>query len=285
MRDESEINGQDLFIPHPSSVIHPNPSATADGSDKMNFTILRFDTIESTNTEAANQAKRGADEGLCVIARQQTAGRGRHGRAWISEKDAGLFFSIVLRPRIETRLLPLITLMAAIAVHDTIETLYKFDCDIKWVNDIHTRGKKISGILAETCETPKGLAVIVGIGINLKSSNFPPEILEIATSIEAVTNQTPNAEDLLQRLTYFLSEYYDILERDNGAEKIRTEWSNRSSYAFGKNVKVVLEKETIYGTTCGIEKNGALRVRLDSGEIRVVHAGDVGNLRSDKDFF
>ena len=251
----------------------------------MNFTILRFDTIESTNTEAQNQAKRGADEGLCVVARQQTKGRGRHGRVWISEKDAGLFFSLVLRPRIETRFLPLITLMAAVAVHDTIETLYKIDCDIKWVNDIHLQGKKICGILAETFETPKGLAVIVGIGINLKSSNFPPEISKIATSIETATDKIPNAEDLLQKLTFFLSEYYDILDRENGAEKIRTEWAIRSSYAFGKKVKVVLEKETIYGTTCGIEDNGALRVRKESGEIRIVHAGDVEKLRSDKAFF
>ena len=245
----------------------------------MNFTILRFDIIESTNTEAQNQAKRGADEGLCVVARQQTKGRGRHGRVWISEKDAGLFFSLVLRPRIETRFLPLITLMAAVAVHDAIETLYKIDCDIKWVNDIHIEGKKICGILAETFETPKGLAVIVGIGINLKSSNFPPEISKIATSIETATGKIPKAENLLQKLTFFISAYYDILDRENGAEKIRTEWAIRSSYAFGKKVKVVLEKETIYGTTCGIEDNGALRVRPDSGEICIIHAGDVEQLR------
>ena len=120
----------------------------------MNFTILRFDEIDSTNTEALNQARRGADEGLCVVARRQTAGRGRHGRTWISEKDAGLFFSVVLRPAIETRLLPLVTLMSAVAVHDALETLYEIDCDIKWVNDIHVAGKKICGILAETAETP-----------------------------------------------------------------------------------------------------------------------------------
>jgi hypothetical protein len=111
-------------------------------TNPMNFTILRFDTIESTNTEALNQARRGADEGLCVVARQQTAGRGRHGRVWISEKDAGLFFSVVLRPPLEIRFLPLVTLMSAVAVHDTLETLYEIDCDIKWVNDIQVLGPK-----------------------------------------------------------------------------------------------------------------------------------------------
>src|SRR5215213_44253 len=133
----------------------------------MNFTILRFDEIESTNTEALEQAKRGADEGLCVVARRQTAGRGRKGRVWISEKDAGLFFSIVLRPPVETRFLPLVTLMSAVAVHDTLEALYEIECDIKWVNDILVHDKKICGILAETTETTKGLAVVAGIGINL----------------------------------------------------------------------------------------------------------------------
>jgi len=246
----------------------------------MNFTILRFETIESTNSEALNQAKRGADEGLSVVARRQTAGRGRHGRVWISEKDAGLFFSIVLRPRTEMRFLPLVTLMSAVAVHDTLETLYCIDCDIKWVNDIHVSGKKICGILAETTETSKGLAVVVGIGINLRSSNFPPEIAETATSVEAETGNAPNAENLLPKLTFFLAKYCDILYGANGAEKIRAEWTQRSSYAFGKNVRVVIENETIHGITQGIEENGALRVELETGEIRTVHAGDVENLRT-----
>jgi BirA family transcriptional regulator, biotin operon repressor / biotin---[acetyl-CoA-carboxylase] ligase len=246
----------------------------------MNFTILRFDEIDSTNTEALNQAKRGANEGLCVVARQQTAGRGRMGRVWISEKDAGLFFSIVLRPPLETRFLPLVTLMSGTAVHDTLETLYNIDCDIKWVNDVYVAGKKICGILAETTETTNGPAVVVGIGINLKSTNFPPEISATATSIEAETKQLPNVEALLQKLTFFLSEYCELFYGAGGAEKIREEWTKRSSYAFGKRVRVMLENETIHGTTRGIEANGALRVELDSGEIRTVHAGDVENLRS-----
>jgi BirA family transcriptional regulator, biotin operon repressor / biotin---[acetyl-CoA-carboxylase] ligase len=247
----------------------------------MNFTILRFDEIDSTNTEALNQARRGAAEGLCVVARRQTAGRGRKGRVWVSEKDAGLFFSLVLRPKIEARFLPLVTLMTAIAVHDALEALYELDCDIKWVNDIHTGGRKISGILAETCDSPKGSAVVVGIGVNLKSSNFPPEIAATATSVEAETNKIPNVETLLQKLTFFLSEYCDVLYSAIGPEKIRAEWLKRSSYAFGKPVRVVLENETIHGITRGIEENGALRVRQDSGEMRIIHAGDVENLRED----
>ncbi|MET0752793.1 MAG: biotin--[acetyl-CoA-carboxylase] ligase [Pyrinomonadaceae bacterium] len=248
----------------------------------MNFTILRFDIIDSTNTEAANQAKRGADEGLCIVAGQQTAGRGRYGRTWISPENAGLYFSIVLRPRIETRFLPLLTLMSAVAVHDSIEELFKIDCDIKWVNDVHVGGKKICGILAETTETAKGLAIIAGIGINLKSANFPPELAEIATSIEAETGNSPDVEILLQTLTRFLSEYYDLLQSGGGAEKIRAAWAERSSYFSGKSVKVSLEKATIYGTTRGIEENGALRVETADGEIKIIHAGEVERVRTVK---
>lgn len=246
----------------------------------MNFTTLRFDSINSTNTEALNQARRGADEGLCVVARQQIAGRGRHGRTWISEKDAGLYFSIVLRPVIETKFLSLITLMTAVAVADTLKNTYKLKPDIKWANDVHINGKKICGILAEMTETAKGAAIIVGIGINLKSTNFPAEIADIATSIEAETNHNADSEKLLDSLTRFLNYFYDCLQGENGAKIILEEWTKRSSYAFGKPVRVKLESETILGTTDGLEENGALRVRTANGDVQIVQAGDVENLRN-----
>jgi len=245
----------------------------------MNFTILRFDELASTNTEAANQARRGASEGVCVVARLQTAGRGRHGRVWVSEKEAGLYFSLVLRPKIEPRFLPLITLTSAVAVY---ETLRRFDLnpDIKWANDIHVEEKKICGILAETCETNLGLAIVVGIGINLKSSSFPPELREIATSIEAETIQSIDVDKLLETLTNSLSIYCEILYGEEGAENIRREWTRRSSYAFGKKVLVRLENEMIYGSTNGIEADGALRIEQADGTIKIVRAGEVEKLRA-----
>lgn len=246
----------------------------------MNFTILHFDAIESTNTEAVNQARRGADEGLCVVARAQTAGRGRHGRRWISEKDAGLYFSIVLRPVIKNRFLPLITLMTAVAVADTLKNTYGLEPDIKWANDVHVKGKKICGILAEMTGTVKGTAIIVGIGINLKSSNFPAEIADIATSIEAETNRAADVERLLTSLTRFLNYFYDILQGAGGAKTIVEEWVKRSSYAFGKSVRVRLENETISGVTDGLEENGALRMKSENGALRIVQAGDLENLRN-----
>ena len=245
----------------------------------MNFTILRFDSVASTNTEALNQARQGADEGVCVVARRQTAGRGRHGREWISDADAGLYFSLILRPRIENKFLPLITLMTAVAVADTLAGLYELETDIKWANDIHLKGKKIGGILAEMTETNRGLAIVVGIGINLKSSNLPPELREIATSIEQEIDQTPDVEILLQNLTRNLDKFYRLLNQKNGAAKIRDEWARRSSYFENKNVRVKLAGEAITGTTRGLEENGALRVETGGGEIKIIQAGDVEMLR------
>lgn len=247
-------------------------------ADTMNITILRYPTLESTNTEAANQARNGAAEGVCVIADRQTAGRGRHGRNWVSAEGAGLYFSIVLRPKIEIRLLPLITLMTGIAVHDTLED-FGLRPDIKWVNDILIGDEKISGILAETVETPTGLAVIVGIGINLTSSSFPEEIAGTATSIEVETGNTVNASQLSERLTHYLSYFYEILNGHNGPAEIIDHWRRRSTYYSGKQVRVTLENTSFEGTTDGLEENGALRVKSAEGSVTIVQAGDVERLR------
>ncbi len=245
----------------------------------MKFTILRFDSLDSTNTEALNQAKQGASEGLCVVALEQKAGRGRHGREWISEKNAGLYFSLVLRPTLENKFLPLITLVTAVAVFDVLTELYDLKPDIKWANDVHVGEKKISGILAEMTETSKGSAIVVGIGINLKSNAFPPELKDSATSIEAETGRTPNIEKLLEVLTEKLAKFYQILQGGSGAAAIRREWARRSTYCEGRRVAVKLANEFFEGTTRGIEENGALRVETDGGEVIIVQAGDVERLR------
>jgi BirA family transcriptional regulator, biotin operon repressor / biotin---[acetyl-CoA-carboxylase] ligase len=245
----------------------------------MNITVLTFDSIDSTNTEALKQARVGADEGLCIVARKQTAGRGRHGRTWVSDKNAGLYFSIVLRPKLDTRFLPLITLMTGVAVHDTLQE-FGLRPDIKWVNDILVNEKKISGILAETTETSTGLAVIVGIGINIRSSNFPDEIADTATSTEAQSGQKPTADELANTLTRFFAYFYDILNCENGPKEILSEWRRRSTYFSGKSVRVILENEELVGTTDGLEENGALRVRKPDGSVTIIQAGDVELVRA-----
>lgn len=229
--------------------------------------------------EAAKQARRGAAEGLCIIAREQTAGRGRHGRTWVSEKDAGLYFSMVLRPVIEARFLPLITLMSGIAVCDALgET--GLEPDIKWVNDLLVNEKKISGILTETFDTSDGLAVIVGIGVNLRSSNYPPEVSWRATSIEAEGGPIVSADEFARMLTQRIGHLYPVLCNEGGPSRIIDEWRLRSSYFSGKRVRVHVPNETIEGTTDGVEETGALRLRRTDGSIAIIQAGEVETVRT-----
>jgi BirA family biotin operon repressor/biotin-[acetyl-CoA-carboxylase] ligase len=241
--------------------------------------ILRFDSLPSTNTEAARQAHAGASEGLCVVAREQTAGRGRRERAWVSPLDAGLYFSIVLRPRLEAASWSLITLMAAVAVRDALAEACGLEADIKWSNDLLARGRKVCGILAEAIETPPGRACVLGVGINLNDRAFPSELLDRATSVEAETGARPDRDALLAALVRHLARRYAQLHEHGGTAATVRAWSAASSYAEGKRVRVALGDETIEGTTRGLEADGALRVELDGGEIRIVRAGDVTALR------
>ncbi len=253
-------------------------------SQRLRLTTLRYDSLTSTNTEAARQAMRGAAEGLCVVALEQTAGRGRQQRVWVSPKGAGLYFSIVLRPRLEMRAWPLITLMSALAVADALVDACRLETDIKWPNDILAGGRKVCGILAETVETDAGRAVILGIGINLKPSALPEELRDVATSVEEATESAIDVEELLRSLVLSISRRYDALHQAAGADELLKEWTKRSSYAEGMRVRVALEDETLEGVTRGLASDGALRVETDAGKIRLVRAGDVTAVRLLKEF-
>ena len=241
--------------------------------------ILRFESIDSTNLEALRQARAGAPEGLCIVAREQTRGRGRLDRRWESPKDAGLYFSIVLRPTFELGRWPLITLMTAVAVSDALANTCDLRVDIKWPNDILCDDRKLAGILAETAETELGMAVIVGIGINLKGESFAPELGAVATSIEAVTGSTPNSDLLLDELIKTICAQYEALQQADGPKQLVREWCACSSYAFEREVRVTANQEVFEGITRGLESDGALKVETASGKVRLIRAGDVTGLR------
>jgi len=244
------------------------------------FQILRFDSIDSTNLEAMRQAKAGAPEGLCIIAREQTRGRGRLDRTWHSPKDAGLYLSIVLRPKFELARWPLINLAAALAVHDAIFQTSDLKVDIKWPNDICAADRKLCGILAETVETEIGLAAIVGIGINLQDENFPPELKTQATSLRAATGGDVDRDRLAKELLKALGERYEVLKTGDGGEHTIREWCANSSYAFGRRVRVSLVDENFVGMTRGLARDGALRIETADGKLRLARAGDVTALRA-----
>jgi BirA family biotin operon repressor/biotin-[acetyl-CoA-carboxylase] ligase len=242
--------------------------------------LLRFDSIDSTNLEAMRQAKSGAPEGLCIIAREQTAGRGRLDRSWQSPKDAGLYLSVVLRPRLTMSAWPLITLMTALAVSDALMKASGLRADIKWPNDLCVNERKLCGILAETIDTEDGMAAVVGIGINLKADSLPATVSDLATSVEAATGRMPEGERVIRELVKAIGERYELLQCPQGDEHTIREWCANSSYAVGRQVRVGLGNDTFEGITRGLESDGALRVETKGEKIRIVRAGDVTALRA-----
>jgi BirA family biotin operon repressor/biotin-[acetyl-CoA-carboxylase] ligase len=242
----------------------------------MNIRILHYDTIDSTNTEAARQARQGADEGLCIVADQQTGGKGRQGRSWISAKGRGVYLSIVLRPTLGPKFLSLITLAAAVAVYDLLLKGFLIQPDIKWPNDILVNSKKICGILAEAIETNSGLAIILGIGINIST----PE-QENATSIEAESDFPVDRDEIVRIVIEDVAKLYDVLHTD--PPSIVSMWTERSSYSDGMPVEVTTAGTVLRGTTASIDVTGALRLRLADGSTTTIHAGDVTRLRQQQD--
>lgn len=225
------------------------------------------------------QAKAGAPEGLCIIAREQTRGRGRLERSWHSPKDAGLYLSVLLRPGFELGHWPLINLAAALAVHDAILKTCDLKVDIKWPNDLCVNDRKLCGILAETVETQAGQAVIIGVGINLRDESLPPELKPLATSLQSATGVDVDRDELANNLMKAFAERYEVLRISDGGEQTIREWCANSSYAFDRQVRVSLSDDSFIGVTRGVESDGALRVETTTGEIRIVRAGDVTALR------
>jgi len=244
----------------------------------MKIQLFKFDTIDSTNSEAMRQAHTGAAEGVCIVADEQTAGRGRFGRVWSSKKGAGLYFSIILRPKFEPRHFPLVTLMAGIAANSALKSV-GVETDIKWVNDLIVRDRKICGILAEASESVHGRFIIIGIGINITNDNIPTDSENFATSIMAEGGKADDVDALVTSLCEELRRGYDLLSAEGGPKMVRDLWCSLSSYAVGKRVVVDTSGEIFSGTTCGVEENGALIVQTDDGTTRTVEAGEISRVR------
>ena len=240
--------------------------------------VLRYESVTSTNSEVARLAVAGAEEGVGVVADEQTAGRGRLQRAWSSPKGAGLYFSVLLRPRIAAERWPLITFVGALATADALLEVGGVQIDIKWPNDLLANERKICGILAEAIETPTGRAVVVGIGINLTNSAFPLDLIDVATSLAHESGRQPEREAILAALLRGLVRWYALLHEPDGAEKIVAAWTSRSSYASDKLVRVINGDEVLQGITRGVDNDGALRLETARG-IQLIRAGDVTNVR------
>jgi len=148
--------------------------------------IRWFTGIDSTNRHLLLEAARGCREGVVAVADEQTAGRGRHGRTWVAAPDAALLASVLLRPDLPPERLHLVTLATGVAASEAVAAVGGFDAGLKWPNDLVVDDRKLAGILAEASGTSTGGAgaVVVGMGLNLLSDAFPPEIADTATACD-----------------------------------------------------------------------------------------------------
>jgi len=242
--------------------------------NRLGSTVLRFDSLPSTNDLAREMAQSGEGEGLAVLARQQTAGRGRQGRSWSSPPGEGLYVSLVLRPDIKPADSPVITLAAAVAVAETLEQDYRVSSDIKWPNDVLARGRKICGILVESAiEANKLLYAIMGVGVNLGQREFPEELKETATSLLIESGQLVTPDDFLKSLLERLEYWYRRATAQ--PSEVIARWETMSSYARNCVVRVENSDSIIEGITRGLTAKGALVIEMTSGERREIVSGEV----------
>jgi BirA family transcriptional regulator, biotin operon repressor / biotin---[acetyl-CoA-carboxylase] ligase len=243
-------------------------------TNKLGSTLLRFDTVSSTNDVARELAASGAAEGLCVIAQEQTAGRGRQGRSWSSPPGEGLYLSVILRPEIKVTDSAVITLAAAVAVAETLKVDFQVSADIKWPNDVLASGRKICGILVESAiEKDRLQYAVVGIGVNVAQRSFPSEIGASATSLSLETGRPVAPEDFLEPLLARLERWYSTAAVEPA--RVIARWEELSSYARGCLVRIESSDGFIDGVTAGLARSGALIVELPDGERREIVSGEV----------
>ncbi len=239
--------------------------------------ILYFPEIDSTNRVAREEAGRGAPEGTAVLADSQSQGKGRLNRRWHSPAGVNLYASIILRPPISPASAPQIPLVAGVAVARALATLSGLKPGIKWPNDIYLGGRKVSGVLSEM-DAQGGIihSVILGVGVNVNSrkEDFPPEVSQIATSLRAEVGREIPRETVAAEIFEEVEEEYFLFLREGLSPRLNQEW-NRLSWINGKRVTLRMQAGEISGQALGLDTDGALLVLDDEGRTRRYIAGDV----------
>jgi BirA family biotin operon repressor/biotin-[acetyl-CoA-carboxylase] ligase len=221
---------------------------------------------KSTMLDAAALAMRGEAHGTVVAAEEQTEGIGRHGNAWHSPDNGGLYMSIILRLALTSDAMPVLTMALGLAVQRAVDEFCGVACDIRWPNDVMLSGKKLAGILVQMAD--KG-ALIGGIGVNVGQPSFPDALSGIATSLLIETGRVVPKEELLERIVAEVLRYAGLLSERGKAEIIRR-FEERSTWARGKAVEV---DGRIRGVTAGLNENGFLLVETGSGTETILAGG------------
>ena len=249
------------------------------GECEIGHKITHYFRIDSTNAVALSMASNGARHGSVVLAEEQTAGRGRFGRTWYSEKSSGIYVSIILRPPLPPSAAPVLTLMAGVAAEAAIERATGLAADIRWPNDLLLSGKKLCGILTEmSADVDRLHAVVIGIGINVNHQAIPEELRSIATSLRLESGKIHSRAQILVTLLRAIEQQYQLLLRE-GNQAIIQRWTAVSSYAQGKRVRVLASTGEFQAVTAGLESSGALRVRRDDGREEPLVAGEIVELK------
>lgn len=241
--------------------------------------IVHYFRTESTNRAALQLDAQNGPHGTVVLAEEQTAGRGRLGRIWYSEKSKGIYASIVLRPPLPPAAAPILTLLAGVATRRAIGSVTGLEADIRWPNDLLVNGRKVCGILTEMkAEVDRLHMVVLGIGINVNHSSMPEELQEIATALALEGGRQYSRLQILAELLRDVERYYHLL-LEEGNEAIVRDWSTASSYAQGKRVRVKAFGVDYSGVTAGLDVSGALKVVRDDGRQELLVAGEITALR------
>ena len=241
---------------------------------ELGSVLFCYQSLTSTNDVARELAASGASEGVGVLAFEQTAGRGRQGRTWLSPAGEGLYFSIVLRPSLKARESPILTLASAVAVAETLIVDFGVAADIKWPNDVMASGRKICGILVESATERDQLQyAVLGIGVNVAQRSFPADLSQPATSVFLELGADVPLQDMLRPLLARVDRWYRAAIIDSQLTISR--WEELSSYARGREVIIASPEGSIEGRTRGLTPNGALVIELDDGQTREIVSGEV----------
>jgi BirA family biotin operon repressor/biotin-[acetyl-CoA-carboxylase] ligase len=242
---------------------------------KLGQPRFHFASIDTTMREAARRAAEGAPEGTLVSADEQTAGRGRFGRIWRSEPGVGLYFSLVLRPRVAPADSAALTLACGLGVARGVGDAAGVVCDIRWPNDVMLRDRKLAGILVEmNAEGDRLRYVIAGVGINVNQETVPEELAETATSLRIETGCEYLRDAVLDAVLRRMDDYYRMFV-ERGPAPVIDAFTRASSYAKGKRVVIEGAGRPLEGVTAGLDSRGQLLLRTTEGKIEPVVAGSV----------
>lgn len=231
--------------------------------------VIVYSSTASTNDVAAEYARNKNNDGLVVLAEEQSSGRGRRANRWLSSYGESILCSMLLTEcKVASELL---SLVFAVATAEAVGKCSKCEAKIKWPNDIILNNKKVAGILVESKRAGRHNAYIIGIGINChqRKTNFPAELQKTATSIDIETGSIADRISLAKRLLTSVDHWLIIAEKDE--KKVVEHWQKLSTQ-LNHRVALVYNRKRFVGNCIGIDPQQGLILQLDTGGIRMFHA-------------